>query len=382
MTQLNQNIKKHSCPTCGGQLTVDIARQMYVCPFCGVTFDYEYFREDDVLARASRALLAKEYKSAGEAYGFMLSKDPHNFEALRGKILVSIRISTTRSLRQPETLRGINYKVAQDEVLHAVEMSQPEHTGYFSKMQELFETGKAYQSEVGRTNLSRNERKEQYARIRRYEHKIDEEYLNFPDRWDHDEVTSVHPKTTIFGALAIYVVWVLLMVILLGTVGGKSYSSNTSQKSSTRIVNSIVQSGEKTSSQSSKSNETTSRYVMSVNSRNESLRLSKEAKKEKEKKEAVRILWGLILVPGLAVAAFVAFAAWRWSNIKKIEEKIQQEEKVAGEITSKLNQHESEANRLRAQINKLYSEMIKLDPMPEAMIPEHSGSGKKQAPSE
>ena len=368
MTQLNQSVKKHSCPTCGGQLTVDIASQMYVCPFCGVNFDYEYFREDDVLARASRALRAKEYKSAGEAYDFMLTKDPHNFEALRGKILVSAGIPTIQALRQTETLRGMNYKVVQDNVLHAVEVSQPEHTGYFSKMQELLKAGKAYQSEVGKTSLSRNERKEQYARIRRYEHKIDEEYLNFPDRWDHDEVTSVHPKTTIIGALAIYGVWVLLMVILLGTVGGKSYSSDTSRKASISIVTSIVQPGAKTSDQSSKSkeNNTISRYLKDYD------RLiaqpSREAK-EKEEKETTRLLWGLIILPGLAVAAFVAYSAWKWNNIKQFEEKIRQEEKIAGEITSQVNQHESEANRLRAQINKLYSEMMKLDPMPEAMLP-------------
>ncbi len=95
---------------------------------------------------------------------------------------------------------------------------------------------------------------------------------------------------------------------------------------------------------------------------------SREAK-EKEEKETTRLLWGLIILPGLAVAAFVAYSAWKWNNIKQFEEKIRQEEKIAGEITSQVNQHESEANRLRAQINKLYSEMMKLDPMPEAMLP-------------
>ena len=45
------NVKKHTCPTCGGQLRVDLSRQMYECPFCGVTFDYAYFNEDDVIDR-------------------------------------------------------------------------------------------------------------------------------------------------------------------------------------------------------------------------------------------------------------------------------------------------------------------------------------------
>ncbi len=42
-------IKGHICPSCAGALSIDIDKQMYICPFCGVTFDYEYFNEDNVL---------------------------------------------------------------------------------------------------------------------------------------------------------------------------------------------------------------------------------------------------------------------------------------------------------------------------------------------
>ena len=46
----------HICPTCAGQLKIDEERKLYLCPFCGVTFDYEYFREDDVLDRGATNL--------------------------------------------------------------------------------------------------------------------------------------------------------------------------------------------------------------------------------------------------------------------------------------------------------------------------------------
>ena len=49
-------IKSHVCNMCGGLLDIDLDRQMYICPFCGVTFDYEYFREDNVLEIANKAL--------------------------------------------------------------------------------------------------------------------------------------------------------------------------------------------------------------------------------------------------------------------------------------------------------------------------------------
>ena len=80
-------VKSNLCPTCGGPLDIDLDKQMYVCPFCGVTFDYDYFREDNVKEVASKAVSRSEYGSAKDAYDFMLAKDPHDFEALRGLFL-------------------------------------------------------------------------------------------------------------------------------------------------------------------------------------------------------------------------------------------------------------------------------------------------------
>ena len=40
-------IRKHQCPSCGGNLIDD--KQMYRCSSCGSAFDYDYFREDRLL---------------------------------------------------------------------------------------------------------------------------------------------------------------------------------------------------------------------------------------------------------------------------------------------------------------------------------------------
>ena len=95
MSTIESNIKSHTCPTCGGQLKVDLKDQMYECPFCGVAFDYEYFREDTVLELADKARGKEEWTSADKAYDFMLAKEPHNFHALRGKILVAARMKAS-----------------------------------------------------------------------------------------------------------------------------------------------------------------------------------------------------------------------------------------------------------------------------------------------
>ena len=46
MTEMSSNLKKHTCPTCGGQLIVNEVRKMYECPFCGVTFDFDLVRDE------------------------------------------------------------------------------------------------------------------------------------------------------------------------------------------------------------------------------------------------------------------------------------------------------------------------------------------------
>ena len=79
-------IKGHICPSCAGALSIDLDKQMYVCTYCGITFDYEYFREDNVLQIGSQALKNSEFNSASKAYDYALEKNPHNFEAIKGSL--------------------------------------------------------------------------------------------------------------------------------------------------------------------------------------------------------------------------------------------------------------------------------------------------------
>ena len=81
-------IKKLACESCGGQLIIDEMKQNYICQFCGVTYDYEYFREDDIHTKAERYLHRHEFKAAREALEFLLEKEPSNSYA-REKLLLS-----------------------------------------------------------------------------------------------------------------------------------------------------------------------------------------------------------------------------------------------------------------------------------------------------
>ena len=126
-------LKSNLCPTCGGLLDIDLDKQMYVCKFCGVSFDYEYFREENVKEVASKAIDREEYGSAKDAYDFMLAKDPHDFEALRGLFLCENEWTGMDKMFEDSDV----HVSADDPALqNAIENCRPEHRPYFEKVRE------------------------------------------------------------------------------------------------------------------------------------------------------------------------------------------------------------------------------------------------------
>ena len=93
-------IKKHQCPSCGGSLRINSDKQMYHCTFCGSTYDYEYFREDQIHEAGETYLSRGEFMATTEAYEFMLKKDPHDFLALRGLMLAAAHLTDMSELDQ------------------------------------------------------------------------------------------------------------------------------------------------------------------------------------------------------------------------------------------------------------------------------------------
>ena len=144
MAESVSNIKTHSCPSCGGQLRVNLNRQMYECPFCGATYDYEYFREDDVLSRASQFLRNGEWVAATDAYDFLLTKEPHNYDALLGKILAAAHMKRQEDMAKIEFFRSMDYVKVKDCTSQALRDTDSTHKEYFEKVQELFACGEEY----------------------------------------------------------------------------------------------------------------------------------------------------------------------------------------------------------------------------------------------
>ena len=87
-----------SCTSCGGELVVNLNRQVYECPFCGLSFDYDFIRDEIAHSEAEKALKESQFIKADAIYEYILASDPKNFEALRGRILCA---ATWENLQNP-----------------------------------------------------------------------------------------------------------------------------------------------------------------------------------------------------------------------------------------------------------------------------------------
>ena len=159
MAEAVSKLQKHTCPSCGGPLRVNLDRQMYECPFCGVTYDYEYFRKDDVLSQAAQCLKRGEWMAATEAYDFLLTKEPHNFEALLGKILAAAHMKNQDDMANLEIFRSINFSQVKTCTDQAIRDADSAHKEYFEKVQELFACAKEYDARKDTVEKSSQRRK-------------------------------------------------------------------------------------------------------------------------------------------------------------------------------------------------------------------------------
>ena len=87
-----ESISNINCIKCGGQLLIDAKRSLCECGFCGVAYGTSlFFGEPN--KKAKEALVKQEFSEADHRYSYMLMLDPHDFEALRGRVLSSAKWS-------------------------------------------------------------------------------------------------------------------------------------------------------------------------------------------------------------------------------------------------------------------------------------------------
>ncbi len=210
------DVNAHICPTCGGQLSVNIERQMYECPFCGGSFDYDYFREESVLDIAAQALKNNEFNSADRAYDFMLEKEPDNFEALRGKALIAMKISKTEDIRSLDLFSKIDYEAVCKEIDRGIESSKPQDREYFTIMKDIVDAGHEYIDEKDRIETPRAERNRLLNRLDEYVRERNIAGIYSPAR--------VRPKKAVILTIFCYLFCCLIVFLCYRYVTRNPYS--------------------------------------------------------------------------------------------------------------------------------------------------------------
>ena len=129
-------IRKHQCPSCGGRLRIDSEKQVYHCTFCGSSYDYEYFWEDQLHDAGETYLSRGEFMATTEAYEFMLKKDPHDFRALRGLMLTAAHITDMNELDKEVVSDQFSYDSQM--VNDVIESALDEDKGYFIELARVY----------------------------------------------------------------------------------------------------------------------------------------------------------------------------------------------------------------------------------------------------
>ncbi|MBQ5519169.1 MAG: hypothetical protein IIT90_03625, partial [Clostridiales bacterium] len=129
-------IKKRQCPSCGGNLIDDSEKQIYRCTSCGSSYDYDYFREEQLHELGETYLSRGEVKAAVDAYRLILKKAPNDFLALRGLMLAAAYLKDMDGLSRIGDAKHFSYDPQLvGEVLDAASEEDKE---YFSKFAKIY----------------------------------------------------------------------------------------------------------------------------------------------------------------------------------------------------------------------------------------------------
>ena len=358
------SVKEHTCPTCGGLLRVDTVKQMYECAFCGVTFDYEYFREDDVLEKANRALAAGEFQSADDAYKFMLTKEPNNFVALRGSILAGMHMRDTRSFGDVSIYETMDYDNADGLVDRAVKNAKSEHHDYFSAMKELVDLGHEYKDErISLTKLRVN-KSEQDRNVRRAEDKKYDVYVTATDTMT-GETSSIGPKGVLVAVIVIYLLWSLICVSIFAASRSNPYSveryyGTTSAEATTQSAGYSLP-----SYQSYNLSDVSKWSSYSIKADKEVERKKKYAQWEVEHKDDGQTLLGALIVPVIPVGFIISVLAVRIRRERDFDREIDRELDKLGKIGSEVGLCEEKIELIEKKMIEAYKELRERDPMPD-----------------
>lgn len=194
-------LKNYSCSKCAGILTFDEGQEIFDCPFCGNEFNITDFHRDDYLAQAKDCLFRLRYDTAAEKYRILLSKNPCDFEALRGMVLVEGKVRSLDMLKDPANLSGCKCKAAIAKCEEAKGIAADE-AEYFDKLAELFDLADRYNICAKRSGYSTESAKNSFKYVADSEKQYYED-SKWTSRWEK------YGNYSLMGAIPIIVIFIV-----------------------------------------------------------------------------------------------------------------------------------------------------------------------------
>ena len=156
LIQVNLKVSK-SCASCGGELIVNLDRQVYECPFCGVTYDFDFIRDETAMDEAQEALAKSQFLKADAIYAYILTVDPKNFTALRGRILCAAKWTGLEiaSKNAEIYMRKAHIPTMKERVEDAVSVCETSDRPYFEEFVKIFPEYEDYIDHSSPTNRFR-----------------------------------------------------------------------------------------------------------------------------------------------------------------------------------------------------------------------------------
>lgn len=131
--------KQLICNKCGGLLSLDRERRLYECRSCGVAYSSALMSDTDSSKTALHLLSEKDFKEADKLFVLELLLDPHNFTALRGRVLCAGRWDSVRHIKLDGHYNAARIKPAKEMVEEAITKAADEDKEYFLKFREVIE---------------------------------------------------------------------------------------------------------------------------------------------------------------------------------------------------------------------------------------------------
>ena len=125
--------KTVNCAKCGGQLYLDKEKKLYECKFCGVAYGTSLFFNDP-FSKAKKALEAVDYTEADQRFSHMLMVDPHNPDALLGRVLCAGRWQNTSDIDMEDKMLPFMEEHLKDRADEAVQHSSEDKKAFFENL--------------------------------------------------------------------------------------------------------------------------------------------------------------------------------------------------------------------------------------------------------